>query len=305
MKKIFILFAVAAVTLSSLAVNVKEVQRKKELTLKSEVTVKKQAKKAAKLASSLVKSSDGGATTSTRADDDSDWTNIGEATFMDGWVLPAFNIDQTDEKNWYKVPLQQNNTNQNRYRLVDPYHHGPLASYNESTTKGYIVFDVTDPNAVFFEKAVAGFAFKQAGITTFYCYNVLGMYYQILKDTYDLSPAEITKQFAGKIPFTTFQDGVVTLGSAMTEDGLLYDVTFGDQASPSGGYTWTDENDNLVNMNAAIFFPKPDHSEVIGILDNDNIEVEYFNLQGVRVANPEAGQLVIKRQGNKSEKIIF
>ena len=36
----------------------------------------------------------------------------------------------------------------------------------------------------------------------------------------------------------------------------------------------------------------------------DNAPAEYFNLQGVRVANPEAGQLVIKRQGSTVTKMI-
>ena len=31
---------------------------------------------------------------------------------------------------------------------------------------------------------------------------------------------------------------------------------------------------------------------------------EYFNLQGIRVANPEAGQLYILRQGNNVSKVI-
>ena len=35
-----------------------------------------------------------------------------------------------------------------------------------------------------------------------------------------------------------------------------------------------------------------------------NAPVEYFNLQGVRVANPENG-LYIRRQGNKVEKVII
>ncbi|MDE6528415.1 MAG: hypothetical protein K2L78_05160 [Muribaculaceae bacterium] len=35
-----------------------------------------------------------------------------------------------------------------------------------------------------------------------------------------------------------------------------------------------------------------------------NAPVEYYNLQGVRVANPEAGQLVIKRQGSTVTKVI-
>jgi len=33
--------------------------------------------------------------------------------------------------------------------------------------------------------------------------------------------------------------------------------------------------------------------------------VEYFNLQGVRIAYPQAGQILIRRQGDKVEKIRF
>ena len=34
-------------------------------------------------------------------------------------------------------------------------------------------------------------------------------------------------------------------------------------------------------------------------------EAEYFNLQGLRVVQPEAGQLYIKRQGGKAVKVRF
>ena len=41
------------------------------------------------------------------------------------------------------------------------------------------------------------------------------------------------------------------------------------------------------------------------IADSDvNAPFEYYNLQGMRVANPEAGQLVIKRQGKTVSKIV-
>jgi len=45
---------------------------------------------------------------------------------------------------------------------------------------------------------------------------------------------------------------------------------------------------------------------VEGIISDNYADapVEYFNLQGVRVANPEAGQLVIKRQGSTVTKIV-
>lgn len=36
----------------------------------------------------------------------------------------------------------------------------------------------------------------------------------------------------------------------------------------------------------------------------DGVAVEYFNMQGMRVANPEEGQLVIVRKGNKAFKVV-
>ena len=43
---------------------------------------------------------------------------------------------------------------------------------------------------------------------------------------------------------------------------------------------------------------------VAGIEADDNAPVEYFNLQGVRVANPASGNLYIVRQGSKVSKVI-
>ena len=40
------------------------------------------------------------------------------------------------------------------------------------------------------------------------------------------------------------------------------------------------------------------------VTDNSNAPVEYFNLMGVRVNNPAAGQLVIKRQGTEVTKVL-
>ncbi len=37
---------------------------------------------------------------------------------------------------------------------------------------------------------------------------------------------------------------------------------------------------------------------------NNNAPVEYFNLQGIKVATPEAGQLLIRRQGTEVSKIL-
>ena len=39
------------------------------------------------------------------------------------------------------------------------------------------------------------------------------------------------------------------------------------------------------------------------VIDNNDCAVEYYNLQGVRVSNPENG-IFIRRQGNKTIKVI-
>ena len=39
------------------------------------------------------------------------------------------------------------------------------------------------------------------------------------------------------------------------------------------------------------------------VVEDENAPVEYYNLQGVRVANPENG-LYIRRQGNKATKVL-
>lgn len=43
----------------------------------------------------------------------------------------------------------------------------------------------------------------------------------------------------------------------------------------------------------------------IGNIGADTIgEPEYFNLQGLRISSPQPGQVVIRRTGNKVEKMI-
>ena len=40
------------------------------------------------------------------------------------------------------------------------------------------------------------------------------------------------------------------------------------------------------------------------VVVDENAPVEYFNLQGVRVANPERGGIYIRRQGTNVAKVL-
>ena len=63
---------------------------------------------------------------------------------------------------------------------------------------------------------------------------------------------------------------------------------------------WYDED-----MSGYIILPDNYDSAVDAIeADETDRPVEYFNLQGVKLNNPEKGSLVIKRQGNKVSKMI-
>lgn len=71
------------------------------------------------------------------------------------------------------------------------------------------------------------------------------------------------------------------------------------------GYYWTIGQNTVMTMNFSIpGLPGYVEGSVGNIaVDNSNAPVEYFNLQGVRVANPENG-LFIRRQGTSVTKVV-
>lgn len=253
--------------------------------------------------------------------DDAGWRDFGEALFMDGWFIPGYGYDQTLPENQWYVPLQQHKINQFLFRLVDPYHLGLFAPEEEggvisnpSTTVGYIQFDITDAKHVLFDKVNAGLEGGSGAsrFNKFYCYNMLKWY----MNAENVSFAEAVMTFdLGDFyyPSTTFEDNTVKLGYVERRDGTIcYDANFGvafnyDSNPAIGGLgcTWEGKQANMI---ASITFPSDYvYTGVDSILSEGVADgpVEYFNLQGIRVLYPQPGQLLIKRQGSKSEKIIY
>ena len=56
---------------------------------------------------------------------------------------------------------------------------------------------------------------------------------------------------------------------------------------------------------AAVYGDYIDVAGVGNIADDANEPFEYFNLQGRRVAEPKAGDIVIRRQGSDVTKVIL
>lgn len=101
---------------------------------------------------------------------------------------------------------------------------------------------------------------------------------------------------------------------SIDEGGQLSDVTYGTKTIEWAGETtkivfhwqkYTNEGKEYSPQFNSIDVTYTDGAGIEEVISIDNTPVEYFNLQGVRVANPAAGQIVIRRQGNTATKVIF
>ena len=227
------------------------------------------------------------------------WEVIGNAQFEDPWLVPALGINQAE--NIYDVQFEQDSDNPYRFRLVNPYKQGPVAQWNGSEG-GYITFDISDPDHVLFLPTDAGFyntaILPGGGISSFYCYNALG--YEVVNQPV-LSVEEVIELY-DYIPFTKYDSAQNKVILSYVEDGgqRAYDANFGYQAVPLGGNFW-----DGVSMAGSITFPSWFQAGVSDVIIDENAPIEYFNLNGIRIANPQQGQIIIKRQGSKVTKEII
>lgn len=239
-------------------------------------------------------------------DPDKGWTTLdGKAVLADPWMLPRYSLNPVEHEIYrYEVTVQQNDDNPNIYRLVDPYKgNSPIASQNKSTKTGYIQFDVTDPDHVSFAAVDAGFVNNTPlgdaypnGIEKLYCLN----YLSYTAGRYGWTPQQVIQMLGTSCPYTTYKDGVITLGGNDTAD----DAIVGINDRPFGGFRWTVSG---VKVSMRGFIKMPD-SALGGISDidaDDDAPVRYFNLQGVEVSDPQPGEMVIRLSGSKATKIVI
>ena len=109
--------------------------------------------------------------------------------------------------------------------------------------------------------------------------------------------ATVTKGADGVSTYTGFVDDMALLGGA-----LFADVTLSGTISASG------EVNMLINVDwdgtpIVCTFTSKEVNGVENIIAPIEGEVEYFNLQGVKVVNPENG-VFIRVQGGKASKVL-
>lgn len=212
--------------------------------------------------------------------DDSDWVDCGTVSFNEGIYtsnygdgMPALTLT---------APLQESISKPGYFRIKDAYsQHTELSALTHTTHSHYIYFDATDPDFVYIEPSTLG-------VGTSWGHGAILSFGWRLAQNGQIEEGK-ANGYGGKYDTATkkitFPENDMYLG----------------EEDYSGG--------NFLRGSDVITFDMSGYSAINNVLsdaDADiNAPVEFFNLQGVRVANPTEGQLVIRRQGTKVEKVVL
>lgn len=212
-----------------------------------------------------------------------------KATMIDGWVAPAYGVDLPA----FDVDVQLSRLNNKHVLIMNPYKNASFDDINDSKEDGYIFLDITDPDCVLVRPMVySGFYNEDIGMM--FNTDDAGMKYYL--QGYSFEEIKLEAEDFGDPLGTMTEDGVVTLPKCQLEP--VYDL----------GYStvWIDQDENPVPMEAQFTLPENIVSGVEGIIaDEANLgKAEFYNLQGVKVAAPAAGEVVIVKKGGKTFKTI-
>ena len=198
---------------------------------------------------------------------DVNWIKLGTTNFKDGFFSPAqVDVATITEK---EVTVYRAAEGVDIFKVDGALFCSPNAS---------MLIDATNPDNVMVPNQYSGYDVNEWG-KTWYCnanYTMRGTF----------TPTEVNS-------CATYKDGVITFPA--NNGRFNWSTMPGENAQ----YVWYY---NQATFECKLSIPKS--QSAVADLDSDNAPVEYYNLQGVKVANPENG-IFVRRQGSKAEKVIF
>ena len=187
----------------------------------------------------------------------------------------------------WPVEIQEKEDQPGLYRLINPYIVEACPLLKDNFTKDgntFILIDATDPDAVLIAPQRSGFNGYAKGVAKDYYIGNLTGYLNAIENW---SVAELKQYLPQRLD--KMADGIITITHP----------EFGFNANTDFGYNWED-----IECTAVIALPG-----AAGIADIEaeatETEAEYFNLQGIRIAQPQPGVPCIRRTGAKVEKIFI
>lgn len=207
------------------------------------------------------------------------WTSLGMGTYTTDTFESLFDINVPP----YEVEVEQNIDDPSLIRIVNPY--GENCPYPELSSRAegfdiYLVFDTSNPDKVYFKPT-------NLGISTgggWWIASNAGYFNEVIqgKDT----PASY---------FGRLADGVISFPANSVLVTCEDIDIFG--GAPGSWY--------YGNGSGTLSLTLPTQTKAESLSDNIGQNPVYYNMQGVEVAKPQSGAIVVERRGNKvSKKII-
>lgn len=232
----------------------------------------------------------------------SEWKTVnGKASFTDGWVAPLSDNSVAA----YDLDVQVNIKNPSLVLLKNPYgQNTPWVEANaDAASEGAIILNIANPEVVkVYPFVYSGFArpvFFNDGYSRLFAMNQEGEWAYL----YEWTDEEIQMAIdAYEYEPSTLNGNVVRIPS--TTHSFQFSLT-----TPEF-WTFYDDNDQeeVVTAETVIELPQEaiDGAGVEGVTDDVDVNApkRFYNMQGVEVVNPAAGELVIVKQGSKATKVI-
>lgn len=235
------------------------------------------------------------------------YNDVAIPAFFSCILKPGFTVADLGLPTNYKTNCQveKSETEAGAYRLRAPYAEYPCGDVLEyEQSDDYLYYNVSDPANVKIDLSLTGLYIRLS--ETDICFAGIGSISSIF-DTDKLGIQPIFGTYADNkvtVPTTTYTHTFQftdNQGNPVPEDKTISGVIgcvfnsqlqladFNGATNPSDFLIETGATDAIDNVEAAV---------------DANAPVEFFNLQGQKVVNPAAGQLVIKKQGSKVTKVI-
>lgn len=195
-----------------------------------------------------------------------DWKLLGDTEYSDGFFSPMFGETPAPKP----VKVYQAATGAPVYKVE-----GALSLVTE--TANPMIIDATNPNMVAVPVQSSNITATGRGMTWYMSVTMV-------------SQSKFTE--ANRCYPLVLKDGVISIPAQTCR------FNWTEYAGNDGNWYY---NSNTKATTLTI----PGGAGIEDIVADDNAPVEYFNLQGLKVNNPEAGTLVIRRQGKKVEKVVF
>ena len=243
--------------------------------------------------------------------DPSEWSEYGTALYCDHTITSIMDYDEDDfDTLAVEVPIYRHKTIPGDFLLVNPFVGDTdwgmtmeevlqrvlgmvIYEYCWVTEPGYVRFNVADPKCVYVYPFV-GSGVKTASFDEFFLYNREGE--MIVTNGYTVEQTKNTL-------YDDYTDESVYDFESNT--AYIYNCVMGFTSDMLMNYLWVPQYPGEMRITFDYDGnpdPNPEESGIKAV--ETNVETKYYNLQGNELTHPEKGQIVIKRTGDKTEKII-